>query len=161
ADRRPTRPGGAATRGARTAAPRARSIPAGHAGARTGRRPRAWPGTRAGSRGTRRAPAGRSALGFLAAHDRQGPPDLDAQRLALDRNDDLGVEVPADRTGRELALVRDQLLAIDDDLHRFGLVQELSSGDGAGCLGHLQGRLSLDAGGPLLKLQAWWSTVRQ
>ena len=55
------------------------------------------------------------ALGFLAADDGQVDPALHRQRLAVDGDRDLAVVVPAERSGRELALVGDQLGVADDD----------------------------------------------
>src|SRR4051812_40250663 len=73
----------------------------------------------------------RLALGFLAADDGQIDPALHRQRLAIDGDRDLAVVVPAERTGRELALVGDELGVADDDLHRLGLIEELRLGNGA------------------------------
>src|SRR4051794_32264022 len=73
----------------------------------------------------------RLALGFLAADDGQIDPALHRQRLAVDGDRDLAVVVPAERTGRELALVGDELGVADDDLHRLGLIEELRLGNGA------------------------------
>src|SRR3954464_4449615 len=75
--------------------------------------------------------AERLALGFLAADDGQIDPALHRQRLAVDGDRDLAVGVPAERTGRELALVGDELGVADDDLDRLGLIEELRLGNGA------------------------------
>src|SRR5262245_64747596 len=70
-------------------------------------------------------------LGFLAADDGQVDPDLDRQRLAVDGDRDLAVVVPAERSGRELALVGDQLGAADEDLHRLRFIEKLRLGNRA------------------------------
>src|SRR3954452_10474339 len=73
----------------------------------------------------------RLSLGFLAADDGQIDPALHRQRLGVDGDRDLAVVVPAERTGRELALVGDELGVADDDLDRLGLIEELRLGNGA------------------------------
>src|SRR5678815_761105 len=64
-------------------------------------------------------------LGLFAAHDSQVDPALHGQRLAVDSDRDLAVVVPAERSGRELALVGDQLRVADDDLDRLRLFKKL------------------------------------
>src|ERR1041384_4653343 len=85
-----------------------------------------------------------SSLAFrvLAADDGEVHADLHRHRLSVDRHDGLAVDVPAEAAGGELLDLGEHLLAIDDDLHRLGLLEELRERHGTGGLGRHCDRIS-------------------
>src|SRR5438477_7043864 len=81
------------------------------------------------------------AFGVLAADDGQVHADLHRHRLAVDRDHRLAVHVPAEAAGGELLDLGEHLLAVDDHLHRLGLLEELRERYGTGGLGRHDPRI--------------------
>src|SRR5690242_572141 len=73
---------------------------------------------------------------FFRANDRQVESDLHADRLVIDLDRRLAVEIPAERTGREFLDLGNQRDAIDNDFDRLGVVDELGAGNRTVGLGH-------------------------